>query len=179
MPKATVESPRQRERRASDALVEAMAIMDELLNYVKHTKGCPHPTQKCNCGLPAVLVKARRFGVFLALSLIGPCAYPRHVQAQPTEITIKFSQPSNSAPAITQTVVAPPLPTPKINFSRPDQGEWRMHISQSHDLQVIDCETITEAELVDRFRTNRSALTLLVATPNTNGNRIIPMPHRK
>lgn len=168
---------RHREQRAGDLLVEAMALMDELLNYVKHTGDCPHPRGTCKCGLPQVLVKARRFGVFLSalgLLLTGCTAnlinIPFGEQAKQRQAARAMERLAPSA--------APPVQVQAL-VSRPAVNEAIINVPFDHMVAPLAAPTLTLEELVDRFRTNRQSLTILLVTPNTNPPAGKMMPSRK
>jgi hypothetical protein len=79
--------PRQKDARASDLLVEAVALMDKLLDYATHASTCPHPHKPCDCGFPEVLVKVKRFGVFMLvmfMCVVGMAQTNLSVKPMPT-----------------------------------------------------------------------------------------------
>lgn len=121
----------------------------------------------------------------LARSILLLCA-----SAFGQDITIHISTSSNTV-AITQPVskaeqlkqadnfrAMQQLAASPANFqlSRPAQDFATVHVPPTH--------TVKESkpsldELLDRWRTNRDSVIVLVTEPNTNANRVLPMPHRR
>lgn len=156
-----------RQQRAGDMLVEAIAIMDELLSFVKHTGQCPHPRGPCTCGLPKVLVKARRFGVFLSLLLLTSCTIPFGEKSRQQKAMLAMERAASPVRAEVQAVV-----------SRPAQSQAIVNVPHDHTVAVLPSPTLTLEEVIDRFRTNRQAMTILITTPVTNVPSAMMMPRR-
>ena len=67
-------------------------------------------------------------------------------------------------------------PAPTFTVSRDGMDAAVVHVPATHSIQQIGGPALSLEELVDRYRTNRASLTILIAVPATNTFKLIPVP---
>lgn len=86
-----------------------------------------------------------------------------------TGCTIPFGEKSRQQKAaLVMESTSPVRAEVQAVVSRPAVNQAIVNVPHDHTVAVLPSPTLTLEEVVDRFRTNRQSLTILVSTPVTN-----------